>query len=244
MRDLLEKMNKFAGEPEQKPGDQVRGTEKATKSEKHPFLKRLVGELKKPRTRNVEQELAEQWLLFQEEDLGVEQRRPARPGSREANFGRRGHKEVSGYQSVKEQNPPVAGAPAAPAAPGTAPVAQTVKPGVTGSTAGNTTAKSGAVNPADAAAIKQSLSKLKTSMPGLDITKASNTMAKADTGTKLSPGDQAIVSKMAPQLANVIKNPQMVSQLKMMIDKADQQDKAQVKQQQQQPQQQQPGTPE
>jgi len=244
MRDLLEKMNKFAGEPEQKPGDQVRGTEKATKSEKHPFLKRLVGELKKPQTRNVEQELAEQWLLFQEEDLGVEQRRPARVGSREEKYGRRGHKEVSGYRSIEEQNPPVAGAPAAPGAAvaGTAPAAQTVKPGVTGPTAGNTAAKSGAVNPADAAAIKQSLSKLKTSMPGIDITKASTTMAKADTGTKLSPGDQAIVSKMAPQLANVIKNPQMVSQLKMMIDKADQQDKAQAKQQQQQ--QQQPGTPE
>ena len=42
---LLEKMNKFAGEPEQKPGDQVRGTEKATKkkSGEHPFKGRLVG---------------------------------------------------------------------------------------------------------------------------------------------------------------------------------------------------------
>lgn len=239
MRDLLEKMNKFAGEPEQKPGDQVRGTEKATKSEKHPFLKRLVGELKKPQTRNVEQELAEQWLLFQEEDLGVEPRRPARVGSREEKYGRRGHKEVSGYRSIEEQNPPVAGAPAAV---GTVPATQTAKPGVTGPTAANTAAKSGAVDPANAAAIKQSLSKLKTSMPGIDITKASTTMAKADTGTKLSPGDQAIVSKMAPQLANVIKNPQMVSQLKMMIDKADQQEKAQAKKQQQQQQQQ--GTPE
>jgi hypothetical protein len=56
-------------------------------------------------------------------------------------------------------------------------------------------------------------------------------MAKADTGVKLSPGDQAVVSKMAPQLANVIKNPQMISQLKMMIDKANQQEIAQAKQQ-------------
>jgi hypothetical protein len=45
MRKLLESMNKFAGEPEQKPGDQVRGTEKATKQKgnKHPFAGRLVG---------------------------------------------------------------------------------------------------------------------------------------------------------------------------------------------------------
>lgn len=37
--------NQFAGEPEQKPGDQVRGTDKAvTKDKQHPFHNRLVGE--------------------------------------------------------------------------------------------------------------------------------------------------------------------------------------------------------
>lgn len=37
--------NQFAGEPEQKPGDQVRGTDKAvTKGKQHPFHNRLVGE--------------------------------------------------------------------------------------------------------------------------------------------------------------------------------------------------------
>lgn len=48
MKRLLESMNKFAGEPEQKAGDQVRGTEKAKKNKdgKHPFLKRLVGDSK------------------------------------------------------------------------------------------------------------------------------------------------------------------------------------------------------
>ena len=50
MRKLLESVNKFAGEPEQKPGDQVRGTDKATsKGDRHPFLKRLVGEAEKVR---------------------------------------------------------------------------------------------------------------------------------------------------------------------------------------------------
>lgn len=44
MRKLLESMTKFAGEPEQKPGDQVRGTDKAKKgSKQHPFHGRLVG---------------------------------------------------------------------------------------------------------------------------------------------------------------------------------------------------------
>jgi hypothetical protein len=237
MRDLLEKMNKFAGEPEQVPGDQVRGTEKATKSEKHPFLKRLVGELKKPRTKNVEQELAEQWLLFQEEDIGVEKRRPARSGTREANFGRRGHKEISGYKSFKEAMPQTPGTPAAnPNAPDAS--ADKTAPGVT--KPGQPPApKSGQppIDPAQAAAIKKSLSTLKSSVPGLDITKATNTIAKADADVQLNPTDQATVSKMAPQLANVMKNPQMAGQLKMMIDKANQQDMAQAKQQQQ------PGTP-
>lgn len=37
--------NQFAGEPEQKPGDQVRGTDKAvSKGQQHPFHNRLVGE--------------------------------------------------------------------------------------------------------------------------------------------------------------------------------------------------------
>jgi hypothetical protein len=177
-KKLLEAMDEFAGEKAgQKPGDQVRGTEKAEPNKnKHPFLKRLVGELKQPKSvHRYEQELSESWLEF------------------------------------KETAPvPPAGATAAP-----------VKPG-----------QPAPVDPAAAAAIKQSLGKLKTSVPNLDITKASTTVAKADANAPLSPGDQAIISKMAPQLANVIKNPQMVGQLKTMIDKAGQQDLAQIKKQQ------------
>lgn len=45
MRKLLESMDKFAGEPKQKAGDQVRGTDKPKKSgKKHGFGDRLVGE--------------------------------------------------------------------------------------------------------------------------------------------------------------------------------------------------------
>ena len=236
MKDLLEKLQQFAGEPEQKPGDQVRGTEKATKGDKHPFLKRLVGELKKPKVRNLEKEIAEAWLMFQEEDLGTHPRRPARPGSREAKFGRRGHKEQSGYRSVEEQTPPTPAAGTPTATPGKSGApdldAATTKPGQTapGVVKPGQSGKP-PIDPAAAAALKTNLQKLKTAVPGIDVTKASNTMAKADTGVKLSPGDQAIVSKMAPQLANVIKNPQMISQLKMMIDKANQQEIAQAKQQ-------------
>ena len=45
MKKLLESMTKFAGEPEQKKGDQVRGTDNPKKSgKKHGFEGRLVGE--------------------------------------------------------------------------------------------------------------------------------------------------------------------------------------------------------
>lgn len=45
MKKLLESMTKFAGEPEQKKGDQVRGTDNPKKSgKKHGFGDRLVGE--------------------------------------------------------------------------------------------------------------------------------------------------------------------------------------------------------
>ena len=68
-KKLLEAMDKFAGEKVgQKPGDQVRGTEKAKPNKgKHPFLKRLVGELKQPKSvYRHEQELSEAWLEFKE----------------------------------------------------------------------------------------------------------------------------------------------------------------------------------
>jgi len=55
IKNLLEKMQQFAGEPEQKAGDQVRGTDVAKKSgkgKKHPFLHQLVGDSKKNEYKN------------------------------------------------------------------------------------------------------------------------------------------------------------------------------------------------
>jgi hypothetical protein len=183
-KKLLEAMDTFAGERVgQRPGDQVRGTDKATtKGDKHPFLKRLVGDSKKPKLRNYEQELSEAWFAFQEAVVP-----PTTPGATPATT--------------------AAAAPGQPAKPGT-------------------------VDAAAAADMQKSLQKLKTSVPGLNIAKASTTLAKADTNTQLNPADQAVVGAMAPQLANVVKNPQMAGQLKMMIDKANQQDLAQAKKQQ------------
>lgn len=95
MKALLEKMIKFAGEPEQKPGDQVRGTEKAKKGKDHPFKGRLVGDSVEPlpnmlgeldkysKETVIERSLAERWEEFKEAAFkDTEARRPARKGSR------------------------------------------------------------------------------------------------------------------------------------------------------------------
>ena len=108
MRKLLEAVTKFAGEPKQRAGDQVRGTDTAKKgSKEHPFKGRLVGDSKDNMLRGLSQvaedkslewELAEAYSKFMEDDLGVEPKRPSRKGSRHA----RGHKPKSGYTTVKE----------------------------------------------------------------------------------------------------------------------------------------------
>lgn len=95
MKSLLEKMMKFAGEPEQKSGDQVRGTEKAKKSKDHPFKGRLVGDSVEPQSnmleeldketkdKSIEWSLAEAWEEFKEAAFkDTESKRPTRAGSR------------------------------------------------------------------------------------------------------------------------------------------------------------------
>jgi hypothetical protein len=102
-KKLLEAMDTFAGERVgQRPGDQVRGTEKAKSNKgRHPFLKRLVGELKQPKSvHKYEQELSEAWLEFKEAAPAPVPGQPAAP--------------------AKPGQPPV---PAAPAKPGQPPAA-------------------------------------------------------------------------------------------------------------------------
>ena len=100
MKKLLEAITRFASEPEQKPGDQVRGTEKAksSKGNKHPFQGRLVGasESTTPHE-NMLKDLSEvadnkelEWALMEEfnrfveeqENIGTKEKRSTRKGSR------------------------------------------------------------------------------------------------------------------------------------------------------------------
>jgi hypothetical protein len=98
IKQLLEKMDQFAGQAVgQQPGDQWRGTDSA------PPGKKLVGDsilkdLKKgltPKTK--EQELAEEWAMFSEEDIGTHPKRPGRKSDRHA----RGHEPQPRYTTVK-----------------------------------------------------------------------------------------------------------------------------------------------
>jgi hypothetical protein len=86
MKRLIEKMDQFAGQAVgQKPGDQVRGTEKATKRKdnKHPFAGRLVGasesksllaDLEKELVEGaVKRSLAEQFAEFKEATMTPQQ---------------------------------------------------------------------------------------------------------------------------------------------------------------------------
>jgi hypothetical protein len=84
----------------------------------------------------------------------------------------------------------------------------------------------------DANSIKQGLQSLKQKVPGIDITKATTALTKADTNQQTSPTDQAAVTNsLGGALADVAKNPQLASQLKGIFDKGQQ---AALKQQQQQ----------
>ena len=72
MRTLLEAVTKFSfANPDQKPGDQVRGTEKAkTTGNQHPFKGRLVGtgESVDHDNDNLEESLMYEYKLFVEAD--------------------------------------------------------------------------------------------------------------------------------------------------------------------------------
>jgi hypothetical protein len=102
MRKLLEAVTKFAGEPEQKPGEQWKGTDSKTPG------KKLVGDsiikdlAKGPTPKTKEQELAEAYAKFLEDNLGVEEKRPSRKGSRPArDMGKTGEPSKR-YTSVEE----------------------------------------------------------------------------------------------------------------------------------------------
>lgn len=104
IKQLIEKMDQFAGQAVgQKPGDQWRGTDKGTPGKKlvgggdeqqESVLKDLNKGLT-PKTR--EQELAEEWATFSEENIGTHPKRARRTSDRHS----RGHEPQARYKTVK-----------------------------------------------------------------------------------------------------------------------------------------------
>jgi hypothetical protein len=100
IKQLLEKMEEFAGEKVgQKPSEQWRGTDKGTPG------KKLVGDSiikdlsKGPTPKTKEQELAEEWATFSEENIGTHPKRPGRKSDRHS----RGHEPQARYKTVKAE---------------------------------------------------------------------------------------------------------------------------------------------
>jgi hypothetical protein len=98
IKQLIEKMDQFAGQAVgQKPGNQWKGTDKGTPG------KKLVGDSilkdlsKGKKAKSREQELAEEWANFNEEDLGTHPKRPGRKSDRHS----RGHEPQPRYKTVK-----------------------------------------------------------------------------------------------------------------------------------------------
>lgn len=102
IKKLLEKITQFSGEPEQKAGDQVRGTEKAkpAKGGKHPFLKRLVGDSKEFKQKALDEELEKSLLEKWQEFKDTFDKRPTREGSRPP----RGHEPQEQYQVIQDES--------------------------------------------------------------------------------------------------------------------------------------------
>lgn len=192
MRKLLESINKFAGEPEQKPGDQVRGTDKPKKSEKkHAFGDRLVGE----GVDEFAQELMLEYRMFVEQPVAGNVA-PGNPTSPVANINPAGQ----GTGNVAVAGSTIPSASSAQVKTGAAPNQQP--------------------NPAQAAAmaakdklnLSTNLNQLKTLDPALNVAKATAALQKDPNKTNAS--DAAALGQLANTLEPVLKDKQAIANLK------------------------------
>lgn len=125
MKKLLESVTKFAGEPKQKPGDQVRGHEKAKKKADgaHPFAGRLVGG-----SANESQELEES--LMTEYKYFVKEQTPPAANAAPASTSPVANINPAGTGTAA--TPPATGTTPAPAGTPATNTASTAKPPVAG----------------------------------------------------------------------------------------------------------------
>lgn len=211
MRALLEKMHKFAGEPQQKPGDQVRGHEKAKMgTKKHPFAGRLVGAAESKdsilkeleplsEVQKIESQLQELYRAFCEADLGVEPKRPNREGSRHT----RGHEPKPRYKTVKEYGATSTGSPTSSNVAGTS------------SSAGTTMDPEAAKKAA--AAVTQMKSVTGAAAPAPQLAKALDAASK---GQPISSTDAKAMEPVMDIITKAATDPKLANQFKTLAQQA------------------------
>jgi len=211
MKKLLESMTKFAGEPEQKKGDQVRGTDNPKKSgNKHGFEGRLVGE--DAEYLSLVESLLQEYKYFVEEPAVA-------PGT-----------TATSTSPVANINPASTGNPA---------MQQQVKP-PQGNMSQNPQAQidqaKQQLNPQQQAQLAQSTktntntnlnSVVKKIAPNLNVQKATDAFAKDP--AKLNPADQAELAKVALSMEPALTGTSgMAQNAKSLVQKAGMQQQQQL----------------
>jgi hypothetical protein len=198
MKTLLESITKFSGEPKQKVGDQVKGTEEATSNKKdHPFKDRLVGE-----NLELEESLMTEYYHFV--------------------------KEVTGNVAADNMASPVANVNPAGTGTGMQQTAQPTQPGQpqqqTGQPQQQQTGQPQQAQqptPQEIQKAKQDLTanvnQLKSVNPNIDPTKVAAALSK-DPNTQ-SPADKEALGQIGAALAPALKDKAAMGSLKSAIQK-------------------------
>lgn len=200
MKTLLESITKFSGEPKQKVGDQVRGTEEATSNKKdHPFKDRLVGE-----NLELEESLMTEYYHFV--------------------------KEVAGNVAADNKTSPVANVNPAGTGTGMQQTAQPGQPAQTGQPQQQQTGQPAQPGqpqqaqqptPQEIQKAKQdmtsNINQLKSVNPNINTTKVATALSK-DPNTQ-SPADKEALGQIGAALAPALKDKTAMSTLKSTIQK-------------------------
>lgn len=228
MRKLIESVDSIVfANPKQKPGDQVRGTDKAKKSKsgKHPFAGRLVGgacESVDPELDSLHESLLKEYKYFLDE-LATDEPDDTTPS-------------VNTTSPTPKQQPPGSLTPAAqPAHPeqqqGTAqagaasqtPAANQAQPAGAGQPAQQTDpVKLAAMQQKNKQDINSHLSQLKSTVdPQLNVPKVANAFDKLqkNPNAPLTPDDTKQMAQLTQTMAPVLANNTGASNLKNLIDK-------------------------
>lgn len=235
MKKLLESVTKFSfANPKQKPGDQVRGTDRAKKNTngKHPFAGRLVGganESIDAELSALADSLLEEYHVFE-----------ATPTPTVANsaVSMSGAPSTVAAQQAKAASQTASGIAPQPQQGGIQPPTIPGQPGVAGQPANGTTPAANQAQPAKLSAqdlskitqqqqktkqdINSHLSQIKTTVdPALNVPKVTGAFDKLNKnpGAQLTPDEAKNMAQLTAQMEPVLTNNTGTSNLKTLIKK-------------------------